>query len=445
MATAFSRLASGRADRPHWAARVEDAKNALVGTVLRTLGCVPRLQPFDSYASRHQVRILARVMLARPGAKPDHYDKPVQNMHSLAGRGFRNFMGQPEPFHIIHVDLPQADGSTRTVAVQADRSGIVDTVLDAELEPGIHNVVLRSAHAPNTAVTTTITVIDDRTQRVGVVSDIDDTVVVTILPRPLLAFWNAFVVQQTTRRIVSGMPVLYQQIRRAYNVGERVGPGAGSVVGTGATSPGGRVPFIYLSTGAWNVSPVLSRFLFKNGYPVGPMLLTDWGPTNTGFFRSGTDHKKQSLERLAQMFPAMQWILIGDDGQHDPDTYSTFVTNRPDRVKAVAIRELSANQRRLADGGRHPLRAIRAAVRSGIELVPGVGRLQKALRREAPATTLPESLRKHAQPPGDGQSPAAQPSADARHVSSAHGIPWVSSQDGFGLIKRLREHDILPE
>lgn len=445
MATVLSRLTSGRAAKPHWAARVEDIKNTIVGTGLRTLGFMPRLQPFDGYASRHQVRILAKVMLARPGTPPDHHDQPVQDMRSLAVRGFRNFMGQPNPFHIVEVDLPLITGEVETVSIQADRSGIVDAVLDAQMEPGIHDVVLRSAHFPDTEVTTTITVIDDDHQRVGVVSDIDDTVMVTVLPRPLLAFWNAFVVQQTTRRIVSGMPVFYQLIRRAYNVGEHVGPGAGSVTGTGATTPGGRVPFIYLSTGAWNVSPVLSRFLFKNGYPVGPLLLTDWGPTNTGFFRSGSDHKKQSLEQLAQMFPTLQWILVGDDGQHDPQTYSTFVTNHPDRVKAVAIRELSPDQRRLADGGRHPLRAIGAAIRSAVRLVPGVGRVQQALRGEAPARTLEESQQRHPLPPGDGQSPAAKPTSDAASAVEEHGIPWVSSMGGFGLIKRLRERDILPE
>ena len=61
-------------------------------------------------------------------------------------------------------------------------------------------------------------------------------------------------------------------------------------------------PVIYLSTGAWNTSPWLTRFLRRNGYPDGPMLLTDWGPTNTGWFRSGQDHKHAQLHRLARIY-----------------------------------------------------------------------------------------------------------------------------------------------
>ena len=46
-------------------------------------------------------------------------------------------------------------------------------------------------------------------------------------------------------------------------------------------------PFLYLSTGAWNVAPTLRRFLSRNLYPPGPLLLTDWGPTPDRVFRSG--------------------------------------------------------------------------------------------------------------------------------------------------------------
>lgn len=52
---------------------------------------------------------------------------------------------------------------------------------------------------------------------------------------------------------------------------------------------------------------------------MGPLLLTDWGPTNTGWFRSGQDHKRACLDRLAKDFPKIKWLLIGDDGQHDPE------------------------------------------------------------------------------------------------------------------------------
>ena len=130
------------------------------------------------------------------------------------------------------------------------------------------------------------------------------------------------------RRPVPGMAVLLERLTRS-------NPGA---------------PVIYLSTGAWNVAPTLTRFLSRQLYPAGALLLTDWGPTHDRWFRSGRDHKRESLARLAEEFPGIQWLLVGDDGQHDEDIYGEFVDAHPDNVSAVAIRQLSNSEAVLAGG-----------------------------------------------------------------------------------------------
>ena len=109
-------------------------------------------------------------------------------------------------------------------------------------------------------------------------------------------------------------------------------------------------PVFYLSTGAWNVAPTLTRFLSRNLYPAGPLLLTDWGPTTDRWFRSGQAHKRATLERLAEEFPDVRWLLVGDDGQHDQEIYGEFVASHPENVAAVAIRQLSPTQSVLAGG-----------------------------------------------------------------------------------------------
>ena len=312
-------------DRPHWAARTENTKNRLMGRFLQRLGWDVRLQPFIGYGAPGRIRVLAKVLYASPSAPADYHDQPVHDMRTMAVRGWRNFASQVAPFARVRVTIAGDE-----FLVHADRSGIIDTELLVDLPAGRHEAVL-STH-PGNAVTAEVLVFSPD-ERIGVVSDIDDTVMITWLPRPLLAFWNAFVIHQSSRRVVRGMPALYQEILREH-------PAA---------------PVVYLSTGAWNVFPVLRRFLFKNGYPDGPMLLTDWGPTNTGFFRSGREHKVRALARLAEAFPQVRWILIGDDGQHDPDTYRAFEAHHPEHVEAIAIRQLTEPEQVLAHGSRRPL------------------------------------------------------------------------------------------
>jgi phosphatidate phosphatase APP1 len=97
---------------------------------------------------------------------------------------------------------------------------------------------------------------------------------------------------------------------------------------------------VYLSNGAWNIAGALREFLSRNRYPAGPLLLTDWGPTLTGWFRSGPEHKGSSLDLLMSRFPDVRWLLVGDDGQHDPEIYAHAVERWPGRVRAVAIRQV---------------------------------------------------------------------------------------------------------
>jgi phosphatidate phosphatase APP1 len=151
---------------------------------------------------------------------------------------------------------------------------------------------------------------------------------VTTLPRPLLAAWNTFVLDEHARVPTPGMAVFLERLA--------------------AFTPG--APVIYLSTGAWNVAPTLSRFLSRNLYPAGALLLTDWGPTHDRWFRSGSAHKRDNLRRLAEQFPHIRWILIGDDGQHDEAIYSDFQRDYPGSVAAVAIRQLSPSEAVLAGG-----------------------------------------------------------------------------------------------
>jgi hypothetical protein len=54
-------------------------------------------------------------------------------------------------------------------------------------------------------------------------------------------------------------------------------------------------------------------------------------------------------------------VLVGDDGQHDPTIYGDFSTQRPDRVAAIAIRELTPSEQVLSHGIPVPLEELHLA------------------------------------------------------------------------------------
>lgn len=307
--TGTSPVSEPAAQLLHRAARIEDTFHRWRARRGLKRGLVTTIVPYAGYGSVTWTRVLCRVVLA-PDAERLRLDK---------ARGWRNFFSIP-----VVVDVTITAGGT-TQRVTPNRGGVVDVRIPADLSPGWHTVTMKTDDSE--PVSAPVFIVSPET-RFGIVSDIDDTVMVTALPRPFLAAWNTFVLDEHARTPVAGMAVLYERLAREH-------PAA---------------PVIYLSTGAWNVAPTLTRFLGRNMYPRGPLLLTDWGPTQDRWFRSGQDHKRTSLARLAEEFPDIRWLLIGDDGQHDETLYGEFAAAHPGNVAAVAIRQLSTGEAVLAGG-----------------------------------------------------------------------------------------------
>jgi phosphatidate phosphatase APP1 len=362
--------AGSAASVKHIAARLEDRLHAFRERNARRRGYQPAMIPYAGYGSSGWVRVLGRTMLANPNGSSRHpgghdagnprsgtgTEPPAQAakpQHVPSIRGWRSFTSVPMANARVTIEI----ASVRHEVV-ADRGGVVDVVVPVELAPGEHTVRLSVEDCAPAEATVYVSPPD---VKLGILSDIDDTVMVTALPRPLLAFWNTFVLNEHARSPTPGMAVLMERLTARHS----------------------DAPVIYLSTGAWNVAPTLSRFLTRNLYPAGALLLTDWGPTMDRWFRSGVEHKRGNLRRLAQQFPDTRWILIGDDGQHDPQIYADFAAGHPENVAAIAIRQLSISEAVLAGG-----RAV-------------------------------------------GQS---------RHL---HGVPWVQSPDGAGLAQQLQQLGLL--
>ena len=329
-----------------WIARLEYRFHAWRERRARARGNTPSVSGYPGYGTEEWIRVLGRVLIVPP--------LPTRHRGEYASvRGWRAFASVPVGYAQVTVTVDGVDHD-----VVADRGGVIDTVLPARLAPGWQTITM-SVEGSEPFETRVFIVGAD--VRFGVVSDVDDTVMVTALPRPFVAAWNSFVLDEHARQPVPGMAVLLERVMRGH-------PGS---------------PVISLSPGAWNVAPTLQRFLRRNLFPAGSLLLTDWGPTHDRWFRSGREHKAENLRRLAREFPHITWLLIGDDGQHDDALYTEFTSEFPDRVAAVAIRRLSPTEAVLAGG--------RTAVND----------------------------------------------------HSAADVPWVSESDGAGLLDRLSEHGIV--
>lgn len=315
--------------RPHVAAVLEDALNERLADRLADRGWRHKIIPATGYGSADFMRVLARVTFTSTpeetaSADVDATTEQLEHADEET-RGWRAFVTLPAVDAPVTIRFGEREVTTRT-----DRAGLVDiTIRGHGLAPGWRHVSLESPQA--VAVEAAVHIIA-ATQRFGIISDIDDTILTTNLPRPLTAFWNTFVRSEAERIPVPGMATMYREFIAEHE--ER----------------GVEVPVIYVSTGAWNTAPHLTRFIRRHGFPQGPMLLTDWGPTNSGWFRSGPEHKRAQLRRVARELPHIRWILVGDTGQKDPVLYRDFAEEHPELVRAIALRQLTLKEQVISHG-----------------------------------------------------------------------------------------------
>ena len=160
----------------------------------------------------------------------------------------------------------------------------------------------------------------------GIISDIDDTVVETGATNFLKNWRRVLVHQPQDRLAVPGATKLYQLLVVDHQAPQR--------------------PVFYVSSSPWNLYGFITEFMELNGIPHGPMFLKDYGIDATKFIAGGHDtHKVAAIETILAFYPDYRFLLIGDNGQKDVDVYATVVADYPDNVAGVFIRDVSGTCR----------------------------------------------------------------------------------------------------
>ncbi len=150
---------------------------------------------------------------------------------------------------------------------------------------------------------------------VGLVSDVDDTVVKTYV---------------TDKKRMLGAVFLKN--------GAQSEPVGGAADNYAAAAAAGVKLFLYVSGSPQNFHDRIHTFLKGHGFPLGPLLLKNIGEDP---LFDQLHYKIERIEGLLAALPAMRVILVGDSGEKDPEVYAEIRRRHPERVVAVVIREVA--------------------------------------------------------------------------------------------------------
>ena len=160
----------------------------------------------------------------------------------------------------------------------------------------------------------------------GVISDIDDTIIRTHVTSTMRMLYTTFMKNAFSRKAFPGAAALYWALLQG-NTGNR------------------QNPIFYVSNGPWNLYDMLVTFFAYNDIPKGPILLRDFGLHKDEKVIKYKTHKYKSVLNIIQTYPKLPFILIGDSGEKDTDIYLQIAKSFPKRIKAIYIRSVGDAKR----------------------------------------------------------------------------------------------------
>lgn len=252
----------------------------------------------DTVVARGRVLVTLRGRVARPG------QGRLANVRQMVARFFTR-----------EVSGARVIANGTSAAAQADREGyFVLQIRRSPAQSGWIDVEAELAGRPETRVPLPVAVTSP-TASVGVISDIDDTIMRTGAYSLALNLWTTLTGNSLTREVFADAVRLVARLHA------------------------GRNPVFYVSSSPWNLHDFLEQVFARAGLVRGPLFLRDLGIGRDQLVTRGhADHKATAIDTILAANPDLRFVLIGDTGQKDAQIYLDAARRHPGRVRRIILR-----------------------------------------------------------------------------------------------------------
>jgi phosphatidate phosphatase APP1 len=273
---------------------------------------VIKVEPFVAFGNEKQVffkgRVIAPYKQSRPKAKNFWFVNIIA--------AIRRYSNSSIPYALVEIKFGQIIKEVIT-----DEDGVFELLLEAPRKQ--FGLKEKAFFRINEASEVQDCIVIEKeivryNKPLGIISDIDDTVLISHSTALGKKLWLSISKNAYTRRPFPGVSQFYQKL-----------------------SSHGDFPVFYVSSSDWALFDLINDFLMFRNIPLGPILLKDKHINIKNIWKSGGgnhSHKFDKICFLMDFFTETTFYLIGDSGQHDPEIYAEVIKKYPGRVKAVFIR-----------------------------------------------------------------------------------------------------------
>lgn len=199
-----------------------------------------------------------------------------------------------------------------------------------DLKSGWHSCTV-SCKAKNYNITTTGEFLKPFKGMYGIISDIDDTILISHSSNFFKKLYVLLMQNIDKRKVFEDVSEHYQALSIA-----------------GQESDQFSNSFFYVSSSEWNLYPFIIAIEKKYNLPKAVIKLKKIKKGIADFLFSGRgshDHKFEKIKNIITFYPLSQYILLGDDTQKDPYLYERICKIFPENIKAVYIRQTGKHKK----------------------------------------------------------------------------------------------------
>lgn len=274
-----------------------------------------RIVIYGGYGDARSVVIEGRIIEQHTEQPSRDGDGRLRNLR----RSARRFANDERKHHALTLDF-----GGHAWPVRSDAEGYFLLAATPSPPAGWHPIQAASGRSRGEGMALVVPAANSR----GLISDLDDTVVISevLHKRRLLA--NTFLKNPTQRQAVPGVAGLYAQVA--------------------ATNPQpDATPLFYLSASPRQLHSPIAEFLAHNRFPQGILLTKRVSDDRAS--DPWADQFAYKTAKIAEIFarlPQVRFILVGDDGEEDPETYDWVRRHYPEQVEAIWIRRVNPDPAR---------------------------------------------------------------------------------------------------
>ncbi len=202
-----------------------------------------------------------------------------------------------------------------------------------ELESGWHKyqVSIKTEKSGNFGVVETAELLKPFESKLGIISDIDDTFLVSHSNNFFKKLYVLLLRNLDKRKIFDDVADHYKALSSA---------GQEDEISSNS--------FFYVSSSEWNLYEFIDSFAKKHELPKAVIKLKKIKTGISDFLFTGRgshDHKFEKIKDIISFYPTLQYVLLGDDTQKDTFIYERVCKIFPQNIKAVYIRKTAHNKK----------------------------------------------------------------------------------------------------